>query len=337
MGTFVFVSAIMVTGCSGELPASLETFRGQTMGTTYNIRVVVPTEDPNSSEGLHSEIDAVLVEVNRKMSTYDPKSELSKFNQSASTDWQQISLELASVVELSHQISEQSGGAFDITVGPAVNLWNFGPDKKRKQFPTDDEISDALKKIGYQQLEVSVEPPKLKKSSELVYVDLSAIAKGYGVDEVARLLKERGFTDFMVEIGGEVYAAGIKPNGDPWQIGVEKPTSTGQFVYSVVGLSGMALATSGDYRNFFEHKGVRYSHTIDPTTGRPVKHNLTSVSVMHSNCAKADAYATTLLVLGPDEGYNLAQKHNLAALFQIRQKNGEFEAKETTAWQQLNQ
>lgn len=320
-------------GCGPGTPP-IETISGQTMGTVYAIRAVVSPDQPNQLLALQDEIDAALVEINRQMSTYDPRSELSAVNQAPAGQWVTVSAELVQLLETARQISDQTQGAFDVTVGPVVNLWHFGPDKERKEFPTDEEIAAALKLVGYQQLETQVDPPAVRKPHDATYVDLSAIAKGYGVDEICRLLEEHGLRQYMVEIGGEVRTAGRKPNGQPWNIAIETPSDEGRRIETIVGLTDQALATSGDYRNFFLHEGRRYSHTIDPQTGRPVEHDLASVSVLHAQCALADAYATALLVLGPDQGYNLAQEQGLAAYFQTRAADGSTSARATDAWQQ---
>ncbi|RCS49516.1 FAD:protein FMN transferase [Bremerella cremea] len=304
------------------------------MGTTYSVRAVIKRELPNQLKNLQKEVDSLLAEVNRQMSTYDPQSELSRFNQAPAEKWVPVSTELLHIIDDAQSISDATKGAFDVTVGPVVNLWKFGPDKDRKHFPTDQEIAEAKKLVGYQQVKTHYELLAVQKSQGNVYVDLSAIAKGYGVDVVFQLLKERGLTDFMVEIGGEVRATGLKPNGEPWQIGIELPTEKAGEYDEIVGLHDKALATSGDYRNFFMHEGERYSHTINPLTGRPVEHDLASVSVLHDRCAMADGWATALLVLGPDAGYNLAEQQKLAAFFQIRKEDGTVESKSTTAWQQ---
>ncbi len=304
------------------------------MGTTYAVRAVTGPDGAKRLESLQPKVDSLLAEINRQMSTYDPQSELSQFNQAKANNWVSVSSELVKVVHDAKQISDATEGAFDVTVGPVVNLWRFGPDKQRKSFPTDEEIAAADQFVDYRHVEMQGNPPALRKQQDETYVDLSAIAKGYGVDAVFQLMRKEGLTDFMVEIGGEVRATGLKPNGEPWMIGIETPSDDQRNFSIVVGLHDKALATSGDYRNFFMHDGKRYSHTINPKTGRPVEHDLASVSVLHPECAMADGYATALLVLGPEEGYNFAQEHNLAVLFQIRKEDGNVETKATTAWQQ---
>ena len=316
---------LLSLGCS---QAALESFSGDTMGTRYHVTVA-----PVGLE-LQTLIDARLAEINRLMSTYDPQSELSRFNAAESTDWFAVSAETAKVVAFALELAEDSGGAYDPTVGPVVNLWGFGPGKRRQSPPTDEQIAAARQSVGWQLIEVRLDPPALKKQQADVFVDLSSIAKGYAVDQITSLLEERYVNASMAEIGGEVVCRGVKPDGTPWRIGVEQPDiTTGQLLQAVLKLHNEALATSGDYNNFFEHQGVRYSHTIDPGSGRPVSHETTLVTVRATDCMTADALATTLLVLGSQAGYDWAQQRDIAAMFVSRVEAG-YEERTTTAWDQ---
>lgn len=303
---------------------------GPTMGTRYSI-VAVSAEGQPRPEDTQPKVDTRLAEINRRMSTYDPESELSRFNRSESVEWFAVSGETARVVAFALEVAEQTGGAFDPTVGPVVNLWGFGPDGRRTEAPTADQVSAALARIGPQKIEARLEPPALRKMQPDVYVDLSAVAKGYGVDAVSTLLADQGVVASMVEIGGEVVCRGAKPGERPWRIGIEKPSAEGRALQTAVELRDAALATSGDYRNFFQINGVRYSHTINPKTGRPVEHRLATVSVRAKTCMKADAYATAILVLGPVEGYNWAAERGIAAMLIERTDDGPVE-KTTPAW-----
>ncbi|WP_166820614.1 FAD:protein FMN transferase [Thalassoroseus pseudoceratinae] len=328
-------------GVRGSVAAEeLVSLSGETMGTTYNVRLV-PTADV-VSETLQQSIDDRLEVVNLAMSTWDPESELSRFNRYEKTDWFPVSAATAEVVEQANTISEQSGGAFDVTVMPLVNLWHFGPEgQDRAKLPSESSIESARASIGYQLLHVRSEPPALRKDNPSLTVDLSAIAKGYGVDVIARLLDETGIENYLVEIGGEVRSCGVKPNGDRFIVGIEKPTPFVRAVQRKVPLQNSSMATSGDYRNFFEIDGKRYSHTIDPRTGRPVEHSPASVSVIAQSCMEADAVATTLMVLGPDAGYNWAEEHGYAAIFLIHPGErgaevvSEIVERETSAFSQL--
>ena len=296
--------------------------QGSTMGTTYTIRYL-PELGCAVPADMQQLINEELLRVNQQMSTYRKDSEISRFSDSRSTDWFSVSAETAKVVDLSLQISTFSNGAFDVTVAPLVNLWGFGPGKRENTIPSETEIATAMVSVGYRQLTVKFDPPALKKSHPALQIDLSAIAKGHGVDRVAGLFRKHGISNYFIEIGGEVFADGTRADGKPWQVGVEAPLVNEQKIHTVIGLSGAAMATSGDYRNFFEVGGQRYSHTIDPSTGRPVTHQLASASVVAENCALADAIATCMMVLGPEQGLELAESKNWAVLL-VQRNNDQF-------------
>ncbi|WP_246156286.1 FAD:protein FMN transferase [Thiohalocapsa marina] len=313
--------------------------QGSTMGTTYSVQVTGPLPPPagaeHDPEALQRRIDALLEQINAMMSTYRPDSELSRFNAAATTDWFAVSPELAQVVATAQSISRASDGAFDVTVGPLVNLWGFGPELDTDLPPSQARIDATLARTGYQLLEVRQAPPALRKAHADVYVDLSAIAKGYGVDRVAALLTELGYDNALVEIGGELRGQGVRGPARPWRIAVERPQADGpRRVFRVVQLRNLGMATSGDYRNFFELDGVNYSHTIDPATGRPVHHQLASVTVLAEQCMLADAWATALLVLGPERGLERAESLGLAALL-IERQGEALSAQSTPAFDRL--
>lgn len=291
---------------------------GETMGTTYQAKFFgVETEEAVAALG--ESIQAELEEVNRQMSTYLPDSEISRFNASDSTDWFDVSTETEQVVRRSLEIAAESDGAFDPTVMPLVRLWRFGPAKeKQPEFPSDEAIAVARSHVGYSLIETRAEPPALRKSDPRAEVDLSAIAKGHGVDRVGAVLRRSGVDSWFVEIGGETLTSGVKPDGAPWIVGVEIPGAETRSAGTLVRVVDEALATSGDYRNYYEVDGVRYSHTIDPATGRPVLHSLASVSVLAKNCADADAYATAISVLGEERGMRLAEDAGIDAMLIVR-------------------
>ncbi len=304
---------------------------GRTMGTEFKV-VVVSDVDQSKVELLQNKIAQRLVEINKRMSTYDPESELSRFNQSESADWFAVSKETAEVVAYALAIAEKTDGAYDPTVGPLVNLWGFGPNKKTPSIPSPTTVTEAKAKVGYGQIDTRTDPPALLKQNKEIYLDLSSVAKGHGVDAIADLLDEQGFKSYMVEIGGEVRTRGTKPNDDPWRIGIENPDSSSRIASKVLELSeDESIATSGDYRNFFEVDGVKYSHTIDPKSGQPVQHDLATVTVAAELCRDADALATALLVLGPVEGYDWAVEQNVAAYF-VRRTDAGPEIITTPAW-----
>ena len=316
-------------GCVRGSGAEVVSFNGETMGTTYNITVPGP---PNGTtvEVLKSAVHAALDNINRSMSLYRPDSELSRFNAHQSREPFAVSAATAEVFRISRQVSEQSGGAFDITVGPLVDAWGFGPEKLSRD-PDGSMIAALRERVGWQRVEVRDDNTLVKKHPGL-HCDLSAVAKGYGVDKAAEALDRLGAKNYLVEVGGEVRTKGVNPGGQRWQLAIERPGDGEQQVQLVVGLSGLSLATSGDYRIFRVSNGTRLSHEIDPRTGCPMKNNVASASVIHPSCAWADAYATALMVLGPDDGYAFAERNRLAVCLLERRPSGGFVARQTEAF-----
>lgn len=289
------------------------------MGTTYTVKVVSPEPELNRNS-VSEEIKLRLDKVNEQMSTYIETSDLSLFNQSNTTDWMKIPADLFNVIEEALRINNLSNNAFDITINPVVNLWGFGPGKQLSTIPDESEIHEALGKVGSQNIHLNAESYEIRKDNPDLTIDLSAIAKGFAVDLIANFLDELGFINYMVEIGGEIKTRGINPDNKSWHIGIEKPLDNQRSVQTVIVLNKTGMATSGDYRNYFEKNGLRYSHTIDPSTGKPITHKLASVTVLHPSAMTADAMATALHVLGPELGYQLALKEDIAALFLVRDK-----------------
>ena len=284
------------------------------MGTTYTVKFYT-TSDVADPWALKDEVDDALVKVNKLMSTYDPSSELSEFNKLPAGSSLVISDEMAYVIDKALLISQMSDGEYDVTVGPLVNLWGFGPGSREDRVPSDAEIRAAKEKVGYQSL--SLDGKRLTKDKDL-YVDLSSIAKGYGVDEVAQVLERHGVDSFLVEVGGEISSKGKKPDGSPWRIAIESPVSGHEMAERIIELSDMAIATSGDYRNYFEKNGVRYSHTINPITGKPITHRLVSVTVVDKTTTMADGLATAITVLGPEKGLKFANENGIAAYLLVK-------------------
>lgn len=302
------------------------------MGTTWSVTVAVdgiPTE--RRGEIQHA-IEAELAGVDERMSTYRADSELSRFNETAAGVVFPVSAQTLAVFGIAREISESSGGAFDVTVDPLVAAWGFGATKRVPGEPPAAELSSLRERVGFRFVEIDVAGSSLRKTREGVRCDLSAIAKGYAVDRVASMLGERGFRDFLVEVGGEVRARGRRLDGAAWRVAVERPESDQRAAFEIVGLHEQALATSGDYRNFYELGGRRMSHTIDPRTGRPVEHRLASVSVLHRDAARADAWATALTVLGPEAGYARAESEGLGAFFIVRNADGSYDVRSTPAF-----
>ncbi len=299
----------------------LTEFNGLTMGTSWSVKVVdLPgTINQSTVDGV---ITKTLAAISRSMSTYDAESELSRFNSSSSTDWLTASDALVEVLGAANEVSKLTGGAFDITVGPLVNLWGFGPQGVRRETPDENEIESARTRTGYTNVEVRQTPAAIRKRLQGLYIDLSSIAKGYAVDRIAGLLEQQGIENYLVEIGGELRGKGHNERATSWRVGIERPSATDRTVYAAINIDGAGLATSGDYRNYFEQDGLRYSHTINPVTGRPVTHRLASVTVVTASAMRADALATALMVLGPEDGYALAEREGIAAFFIVRADDG---------------
>ena len=303
---------LFLAGCG---PPPVGGLAGETMGTTWSVRFAKPLS-ADESAAVRVKIEGVLGAVDAAMSTWRPDSELSRFNAAETTDWFPVSAETAAVVRLALEIAGASGGAFDPTVGPLVDLWSFGPEGRPRAVPTDAEIAARRAFVGWELLAVRDDPPALRKADPRVRVDLSAVAKGYGVDAVLAALPADG--GCLVEIGGEVRTRGRKADGSAWRVGIERPVPDRRAVQRGVSLTDRAMATSGDYRNFFVAGGVRYSHTIDPRTGRPVPDGLASASVVAETCAEADALATAVMVLGADDGAALLERRGLSGFLIAR-------------------
>ena len=308
----------LLAACSSEPDGPQLT--GITMGTSYSVQWTTLPESVDTAQ-LQQQIEIRLESLNDLMSTYIPNSQLSGFNRSRATGWHAVEPELAELTSLALEISEQSSGAFDITVGPLVNLWGFGPDQTEFSMPSQTEIEIAKRSVGYQHLQTRMQPAALHKKIVDLYVDLSGIAKGYAVDQIAEILDRNSVQHYMVEIGGEVKGKGKAPHGEAWRIGIESPQSRPGDVAIILALSDVGVATSGDYRNFFEHEGTIYSHTIDPASGYPVEHQLASVTVVHPSTAVADAWATAFMVMGAKSAYAIAQEKDLAVVFITREEN----------------
>lgn len=316
----ILLASALLTAC-GEQPAEVAELAGRTMGTGYSIKLS-PAPGPAARATLQRQVEQKLDEINRQMSTYLPDSDLSRFNQTQDTDWQPQPVPVVELVEQARHVSRMTGGRYDITVGPLVNLWGFGNSGSRESPPTPGQIAEVLQRVGYRQLETRRHPAALRKGAPGLEVDLSSIAKGWAVDQLAQLVQAQGISNFLVEIGGELRAQGEKASGRPWRIAVEQPSYDNRSVQRVVLLQDTAMATSGDYRNFFSHGDRLYSHTIDPLTGQPVQHRLASVSVLADDCATADAWATALLALGEHKALELADSQDIKALFIIRSGSG---------------
>jgi len=332
---------VLLAGCSKPGPQVVR-LAGDTMGTAYSVKLLKPEGAGPSPQYLQEAVQGILDRINGRLSTYDDESELSRFNRYDANEPFPLSDDALRCFEIALTLSAQTGGAFDVTVGPIVNAYGFGPGTPAEP-PSDEALAKLRERVGYELLELDVEHRTISKQRADVYCDLSAIAKGYAVDEVARALEDEGLMHYMVEVGGEVKARGRNPDGEAWQIAIEKPDPDARAIQEIVPLGAAAgeleneppparaMATSGDYRNFYMHDGKRISHTIDPRTGRPISHTLASATVFHESCAWADGYATALLVLGPEEGLNRAKALDLEVYLLVREGEDNFVVKTTSA------
>jgi len=327
---FAVLMVILLLGCDqASKPLFLE---GSTMGTTYHITLLKVPQQIKKDQ-LKQEVDKLLAEINQQMSTYKKDSELSLLNQNPSTDWIPISKALLTVIQEALRISALSEGAFDITVGPLVNLWGFGPKWQEDKMPTQEEINQLKQKVNYQYLSIQLDPPAIKKTKPDVYIDLSGIAKGYGVDVIANFIEKQGILNYLIEIGGELRTKGSNPQGEAWKVAVEKPIPNIRTVQTVVPVHDAGIATSGDYRNFFELNGRRFSHIIDPKTGEPVQTNVVSATILDSkSCMTADAWAKVPIVMGAEKALALADRENIAMYLLIKEGD-QFISKSSRAFQ----
>ncbi len=326
---FLLIIITLTSSCdstnSDSDPKKIKTLlQGKTMGTTYHIAVVHSKDTVIDKKILHNNIDQLLVDLNKQVSTYIPSSQISLFNQTKNTNWIAVNKDFFEIVKASQNVSEISAGNFDISISPLVNLWGFGV-KTHDKSPSEKQIQQAIAKIGYKQLELNSEQSSLRKLNAELHIDLSAIAKGFAVDKVSQLLSNRGLSNHLIEIGGELRVSGTNQSDKKWRIAVEQPDLTTTIAKHGLEITNRAVATSGDYRNYFVEKGIRRSHIIDPKTGYPIKHNLASVTVIHDSTMLADAYATALLVMGEKKGKLFAEENSLDVLMIIRSPNIESE------------
>ncbi|WP_028774478.1 FAD:protein FMN transferase [Shewanella waksmanii] len=309
--------AFFISAC-GQQP-QLISLSGETMGTTYHIKLVPGDKEPNQ-QLLQAEIDVALELVNNQMSTYRQNSELSKFNQLRRNETVRVSTDTALVISEGIDLYHKTDGALDITLGPLVNLWGFGPDKRPTSVPSQAVIDAAKAKTGIEHLHL--DGLKLRKTIPDLYVDLSSIAKGFGVDKVAEILDKYQPKGYLVEIGGELSLYGLKADDTPWRVAIEQPDVDERQVQLVIEPGNLAMATSGDYRNYYEEQGRRFSHLIDPRDGYPIDHHLASVTVLHPQSMVADGYATAMMVLGVEKSLALAEQEQLAIMLIEKQSDG---------------
>lgn len=332
----IFTVLWLLASCGDSV--ELVSLSGKTMGTTYSVKYVNKGKVKLSPEEVNQQVENILKDVNDKMSTYIQESELSRFNQNKEINIPiEISADLATVIKEAIRLNQVTLGKLDVTVGPIVNLWGFGPEKRVEKQPSEQEINGRRAWVGIEKLQLNENAGKfyLTKTVPQLYVDLSAIAKGFGVDKVAHYIESLNQTDYLVEIGGEIRAKGKNIEGNSWQIAIEKPVSDGsRAVEQIIGLDNISMATSGDYRNYFEANGQRFSHEIDPATGMPIQHNLASITVLAPSSMTADGLSTGLFVLGKEKALQVAEEQQIP-VYLISKVGNEFEVNMSSAFKKF--
>lgn len=298
----IITSLVMLTAC--HRPEEIK-FSGRTMGTTWSLL------SAQATDGMRQLIQSHLDQREAVLSHWQKDSAVTRFNDSRSTDWQPVPPELIQVIELARDIASKTGGALDITLAPLIDLWGFGAAGPAKAIPTERQIAEAKTRCGWQHLHSRLDPPALKKDIPDLRLNVASVTEGFVIDELISRLQQQGLSDFLLEVGGEVAAIGHAPAGTAWRVGIQTPEATPGDALQTLPLSDLCIATSGNYRHRIETNGQSYSHLIDPRSGRPITHPLTSVSVIHSSSALADGYATALMILGPEKGRETAEKLGL--------------------------
>lgn len=320
---------LLLTACQ---PAPTQTrIQGNTMGTYYAVTLSDPF--PGGQAALQGEVDALLARINQEISTYDPGSLISRFNQDAGKTPMVIPTSMARIVQQGMDAGRLTQGKLDVTVGPLVNLWGFGPDKRPVKRPTAEQIAKARERVGIDKLSLTPQGDHflLGKAIPDLYLDLSTLGEGAASDDIAALLERKGVHNYLVEVAGAVRSKGHNDKGNPWRVAIVEPSDRPGAIEDVVTPNGMALSTAGSYRNYYELDGRRYSHIIDPATGEPVTHKLVSASVITPTALEADALDTALMVMGPEQAMAFATEHKLAVYLIIKTEQG-FAAKHTPAF-----
>ena len=308
------IISLLLSACSDIQQKNIISIEGPTMGTRYTITLIDPPR-AITKKAIQTKIEREIAIVNQWMSNYISDSEISLINGAPINVWLPLSEETYSVIETAQEISAKTDGSFDITVSPLVSLWGFGPDK-HENIPSTTEIDATRVQVGWQYIQLNADRRSLLKTAPVI-MDLSAIAKGFGVDYLSDFLDLYSIENYLVEIGGEIRVKGYNADGEKWRIGIESPTLARSGIQQAVTITDKAVATSGDYRNYYEKDGIRYSHTIDPSTGRPVEHNVASVTVISDSATEADGWATAFNVMRPEKAMELAEKHQLAVYLLI--------------------
>lgn len=318
------MAIVTIIACQSE--TNYVHISGFTMGTTYQITL---QSDQQTVTSIQQQVNLELLRINQLMSTYIDDSELSLFNRSSSLDCQKVSAETYYVIQNAIEISKKTKGKFDVTISPLISEWGFDKKQTNDVVPSEQTIQRLLQQIGFDKIQLG--NGCVKKQSAALSVNLSAIAKGYGVDHIASVLKAHNINHYLVEIGGETASKGVNPKSTPWRLAIEAPVEQKRQIQQVFTPLGLGVATSGDYRNYFEKNGIRFSHTLDPTTGKPITHNLVSVTVLHSQTMLADAYATAFMVMGAEQAKAFAEQNDIPIYLLVKKEKG-FEAVYTGAF-----
>ncbi|MCO7515045.1 FAD:protein FMN transferase [Pseudomonas guariconensis] len=313
--TLLFI--LMLLAACNPAP-TLERLGGPTMGSSYSIQYVREPGGPSPAQ-VQDAVEAILRDIDGHFSTYRGDSTVSRFNQLPANQCQAVGADMLALVAFGQQLAEQSQGAFDLTVEPLLDLWGFGPQARREQVPDPQARALVRQRVGYRHLRI--EGDALCKDAP-VELDFNSIAAGHAVDLIAGRLRAMGIIDFLAEATGELKAEGRKPDGSPWRIALELPREDRQIARQVIAVDGLAVSTSGDYRHYFEENGRRYSHAFDARLGRPVEHDLAAVTVLDASALRADGYSTLLLILGPQQGWDFAIAHGIAAMLVTRTQDG---------------
>ncbi len=313
----ILVSILFIFACDQQ-PNKYAQITGYTMGTSYQVTVEINDLDTNQ---LKTDIDSRLSTINQLMSTYIDNSELSLFNQSINTNCHRLSNETLYVIKNAIEVSTNTKGKFDVTLAPLIEIWGFDKKDTHNNIPEAALISQLLTQIGYQKIKVNERC--ISKENPNLTINLSAIAKGYAVDEIANLIRNKGAKNYLVEIGGEIANLGVNNKSQPWRLAIESASTDKRSIQKIISPNGLGVATSGNYRNYFEKDGRRFSHTIDPTTGYPITHQLASVTVLHKETMVADALATAMMVMGPTESLSYANNNNIP-IFMLVKKDNDF-------------
>lgn len=308
--------AAVLAGCQYSDP--LETFSGPTMGSTYSIKYV-RSSGVADAPSLQSGVERILAELDAQVSTWRDDSLVEAFNRAPAGTCMAMPADVLEMVRVGEGLSLQSNGAFDLTLEPLLNLWGFGPRSRSEQVPDAEAIAAVLAQTGQRHLHIDA--GQLCKDIDL-QLDFNSIAAGHAVDLIASWLEQQGVSSYLVEATGELKARGRKPDGSPWRIAIEAPLDDQRVAQKVLALDGYGVSTSGDYRNYFEEDGRRYSHTLDPRSGQPISHRLAAVTVLHRSTLLADGLSTLLMVLGPEEGADWAERQGIAAFFVTREGDG---------------